>query len=237
MTFYAQLSRYYDGLFAPEQGDMDFVLSLLQGKTRLLDVGCGTGNNTEFFSEKGRAVTGIDSEAAMIGVALKKHIQPGISYIHTDMMNIDERFGFSAFDAVTCFGNTLAHLPSRGAVSAFCGKSSYVLEPEGMLIVQLLNYDRIIAKNIRELPPLESDEAVLKRRYEHRDGRMLFIVELTDKTTGAVLENSTELYPIGRYQVADILDIAGFRNISWYGSAQGAPLTEDSFAIMAVCRR
>lgn len=237
MSLYSEISRYYDGLFTVEQGSMSYVNTLLAGKERLLDVGCGSGNMTELFAAPGREVVGIDSNATMIDLAGQAHVKPGVCYKAMDMMAIDEHFGFSAFDAVLCFGNTLAHLPSRGPVSAFCGKAAYVLEPDGLLIIQILNYDRILSQKISELPPLESDQARMTRRYDWQDGRMLFVVELTDKQTGQVTEAGTELYPMGRGEFAAVLHTAGFRNIDWYGSALGAPLEEDSFAIMAVCKR
>ena len=39
---------------------------------RMLDIGCGTGNNLQFFREKWCSVTGIDSSAEMLEIAQSK---------------------------------------------------------------------------------------------------------------------------------------------------------------------
>lgn len=66
--------------------------------TELLDVGCGTGHWTRFFSERGFQVTGIDISPAMVRVAREKGI-PGASFAVADAHGLpfdDGRFAVSA---------------------------------------------------------------------------------------------------------------------------------------------
>ena len=77
------------------------ILSLLpdlRGK-RVLDLGCGYGENCRLFSESGaEAVVGIDISDKMLSVAKSENAFGNISYIKMPMENIDELSG--RFDVV-----------------------------------------------------------------------------------------------------------------------------------------
>ena len=53
----------------------ELILDLVAPRAgeRILDVGCGTGENLQFFRNKWCNVTGIDSSAEMLKIARAKH--------------------------------------------------------------------------------------------------------------------------------------------------------------------
>lgn len=64
----------------------------------MLEVGCGTGHWSEFFSKKGFTVIGVDSSKAMLDIAIKKNIA-NCTFINADAGNLpfnDETFNFVA---------------------------------------------------------------------------------------------------------------------------------------------
>jgi len=61
----------YDRL---EKKAIDRLLPNIDDGSRFLEVGCGTGHWSEYFSNRGFEVTGIDVSKEMIEVAKKKHI-------------------------------------------------------------------------------------------------------------------------------------------------------------------
>ena len=65
------LGRAYDSL---EKKAMERMLPDPMNANRLLDVGCGTGHWSAFFTEHGFIVTGVDISPEMIAVAREKHI-------------------------------------------------------------------------------------------------------------------------------------------------------------------
>jgi ubiquinone/menaquinone biosynthesis C-methylase UbiE len=72
-TEYDQWYRQPKGRYADAQ-EKKLFLRLVQSQRgqSLLEVGCGTGHNLEFFSELGLNVTGIDSSEPMLQMAAKR---------------------------------------------------------------------------------------------------------------------------------------------------------------------
>ena len=58
---------------------------------------------------------------------------------------------FSAFDGVLCFGNILPHLPDEVAIHRFFSSVYQSLHNDGVFIVEVLNYDRILAEKKQTL--------------------------------------------------------------------------------------
>lgn len=61
-----------DYIFARQKELVLDLIAPLAGE-RLLDIGCGTGNNLQIFNEKWCSLTGIDSSADMLEVARQKY--------------------------------------------------------------------------------------------------------------------------------------------------------------------
>lgn len=245
-AFYSRLSRYYDGVFAVSSEEMAFLRTRLAGLSPLLDAGCGTGNRTEHLCSGGVRIVAVDLDQGMIARAREAHSgcpeHPGgphgsIEYGVMDMMRIDEGFAGQRFAAVLCLGNTLVHLASPEEVTDFCRKAHGLLEPGGLLVMQILNYDRILDKGIRSLPDLESTEARFSRRYEWRDGAMHFMTALHILETGETVSGDAVLYPLRMHELDAALRTAGFAETEYFGGYDGSPQTEESFVTLSISRK
>lgn len=234
MHFYQELSRRYDQIFPVNAQEMAFANSLLAGKNRLLDIGCGTGNKTELLAAPGRAVTAFDQDAAMIEKARTEHAAPAVEYMTLDMRDMEKCFADGEFDAALCLGNTLVHLTEPGML-AMLRQTARILTADGLFVTQILNYDRILNQGINELPRIETADSVFIRHYEWRNGEMHFVTDLT--TGGETLRNDIVLRPLRQGELAGMLAAAGFGNVDYYGNYAGAPYQADSFHLIAAARK
>ena len=235
MGFYEDLSPYYDEVFAVDEAEMHFVSNQLRDQSHILDIGCGTGNKTIFLSTPGKTVTAVDQDSAMLLKARESNARPNIRYQQADMANLKQSLGTERFDGVVCLGNTLVHLPSAAAIGSLLQTVSDLMRTDGVCIVQILNYDRILDQGIRDLPFLETPHTRFARRYEPSGDKLLFVTDLEIKETGAVFHNEIPLYPLRGEELAAMLSSAGFMRTEYFGSYQGAALQTDSFVTIAVC--
>ena len=236
MGFYQELSRYYDELFPVDTAEMAFITEQIAGRERLLDIGCGTGNKTVHCSEAVGHVHAFDQDEGMIARALSDNSRPNIRYEVLDMRDMARHFNGLGFDAALCLGNTLVHLDGPAGIAPFLAGLRSLLRPGGVCVIQILNYDRILDRHIRDLPPLESARASFSRQYRLEGGKLHFLTAVTVKASGNSYTNDVLLYPLRRSELERLLAEARFPAPSWYGNYQGAPLDESSFTAIAVCR-
>lgn len=235
MGFYEELSRQYDAIFPADAAEMAFAAGLVGHSRSLLDLGCGTGNKTVHFAVPGRRITGIDLDAGMIEKARRDNAADGVDYRVMDMAAAPQAFAPHSFDAVLCLGNSLVHLDGTPAIGALLAGLHGLLSAGGRLLVQILNYDRILDSGVRELPPLASDTALFTRRYEPDGDRLRFITRLTLKN-GPSFENDIPLYPLRRGELTALLGAAGFSGCEDYGNYAGDPYTPESFVLLSLSR-
>ncbi len=145
---------------------------------RLLDLGCGTGEHARFLVEQGFEVAGVDASASMIEKALDEPLPPGLRFVHGDVAELESLIE-GRFGGAICLGNTLPHIRTDRALGSFLRGLRRRLSPGASWILQLLNYERIVARKERHLPlnfrPHEDGESVFLRLMEvEDDGRVLF---------------------------------------------------------------
>jgi ubiquinone/menaquinone biosynthesis C-methylase UbiE len=156
-----------------------------------------------------------------------------------NMLAIDERFPESYFDTVICFGNTLVHLLNDDDISQFLKAAFKVLSSEGKLTIQILNYQHIIANQIKSLPLIDNKNIRFERNYEFEDdpGLISFNTKLIVKSTGQEIINSTKLYAIRKNELQQILEKTGFTSIEFFGGFNLEPLTDKNLPLVLSCQK
>ena len=156
-----------------------------------------------------------------------------------NMLEVNEIFEENSFDRVVSFGNTLVHLDSREEVEEFFQKVYKTLKFNGFFIVQIINYNRIIEKNIKNLPTIDNEKVKFVRDYEYDKsiGKVDFITELTIKEANLNIKNNIKLLALTKIEIQKFLGEIGFRNIEFYGDFEGRELSDNSEAVIFVAQK
>ena len=237
--FYESIAKVYDYIFPKNRKQLEFVESIkkISSEEKILDIGCATGNLTEFLGEKTRNIVGIDLDKELLKEAKEKH--PNLNFENMNMLKINEKFEENSFDRVVSFGNTLVHLDSREEVEEFFQKVYKTLKFNGFFIVQIINYNRIIEKNIKNLPTIDNEKVKFVRDYEYDKsiGKVDFITELTIKEANLNIKNNIKLLALTKIEIQKFLGEIGFRNIEFYGDFEGRELSDNSEAVIFVAQK
>jgi glycine/sarcosine N-methyltransferase len=229
------IPAFYDSL-APDYDDMTgfgkrFVhekpfFRLLVENHRIataLDAGCGTGFHSLLLAQLGVRVTAVDVSGEMLD-RLERHgreMDLPVSRLRSDFQSLRE-FAPGPFDAVFCMGNTLPHLLNEADIRIALANFAAILIPGGMLFLQMLNYNRILATRDRIQSAKESNGVTFVRFYDFDDNRglVLFNILRIEKKeenlkTGLI---TVPLLPVTSERILTMLEECGYRQIRTFGS-------------------
>lgn len=153
-------------------------LALFGNKPRILDLGCGPGNESMRLANEGAEVAGIDYSENCICIARERNID--IPFYCMDFMEIDASLGM--FDGIfSC--SSLIHMDEAdmktvlGRISAVLKKNGYFLIIYRTGVGQILQYPEIGGNKIQRTIRLYSREKIIsifgEKNYSYvQDGAM-----------------------------------------------------------------
>jgi SAM-dependent methyltransferase len=235
-AFYDDLGHEYDVMvswaerLAREEAFFRRVFDA-NGARSALDAACGTGMHAIAFARQGLRCAGADLSPAMIDKARENARAAGVS-VRFEICGFGglSRLFSEPFEAVTCLGNSLPHLPDDETLAAALGDFASVLAPGGVLVIQNRNYDRVLREKTRFMPVTsrtdDSGETLFLRITDFLGGESLsFSIVTLRKRNGAWGQTvkTTPLRAMRRETLENALHGAGFRSVETYGSFAFAP--------------
>jgi len=244
MSFYEDIHRYYEDIFPAGQSQVAFLTGVLSrgGAAYVLDAACGTGAYARALARVGFMVTGLDFEEAMVREARRRAAESEYAdRLHFERGDMRKLEGFSAaFDALICLGNSLPHLLTDEDIHAFFrGGREALRGGRSLLILQTVNFDRVLGKKDYRFPVITKEEKKLtfSRAYSPRqDGLLDFHTELSLEKGGETVNrnNTVPLRPLLKKELDMFLRQNGFFSPDYYGSFDFGPWNPDSAATILV---
>jgi 2-polyprenyl-3-methyl-5-hydroxy-6-metoxy-1,4-benzoquinol methylase len=183
------------------------------------DVGCGTGVDSISLSQLGFNVTAFDPSLEMISTAStnSEKYNCKIKFYNFAADNIPKTF-YNKFDLVVSLGNTLANIPSS-KIDKSVAKLFKLLKKDGRVLIQILNYEKILREKERIVNITIKDGEYFIRFYDFGKKDLTFnILKFnSDQTTKKELI-STTIYPYTLKNFKMIFKSAGFSDIKLFGS-------------------
>ncbi len=139
---FGRISHRYDAWYRTPRGAMydrlekraiDSLLPCVPNGGRLLEIGCGTGHWSEYFSNKGFDVTGVDLSEEMIAIARQRKVSRAVFDV-SDAARLP--FGDASFDVAAAITALEFTADPAGVVAEMV---RCVKKAGGMLIVGVLN--------------------------------------------------------------------------------------------------
>lgn len=241
---YKEFSHYYDKIFQSNKHQIGFIQNRTPVQGRILDLAAGTGNQILPLFQSGYQVYAVEYDQEMHTRLLMKMDGkvPSDQIILGDMRHVEQYFPTASFDTIYCIGNSLVHLSSLNEIRDLLRKTYARLKTGGTVIIQVINYDRILEKRITSLPTIINREDPNEQVEFTRDytivnsHKVLFKTRLTVYQENVPVQEITgevPLYPLSSEDLNLALEDAGFKQIRFYGSFKEEAYQNNAYALVA----
>lgn len=225
-----------------------------EGVRKVVDIGAGSARHAILFATWGLDVIAVDPDDSMLEQA---HVNAA-RYVHDVAGNCGSldilkggfgelhRLEVGKVDAVTCTGNALPHVDGRDGLTEALADFASVIVPGGILVMHLLNHERLLAKRSRAIPPkvVETGDGTLVfvRVIDYPEGDEFLdfdFVTLARDRAGewSIASRRSPHTAIPLALLEKELSCAGFGRVKAYGGHDGHAVSEADESIIVVAHR
>lgn len=241
MAFYEEISKYYDNIFPTGDEQVRFLKEVLGTTPKsVLDIACGTGGYSLELATQGYDVTAVDLDAEMVRQLDIKSQKKGLSVrtIQANMLDLNSKLS-EKFNLAFCIGNSIVHLENLLQIKEFLISAKKLIEIDGSLVLQIINFDRILLRNIKSLPTIEDKNIGLsfERNYKYDKKINTIYFNTILSVDGTNYENEIPLYPLLQDELVEAVTDAGFKKVKLFGDFNGSEFDKyNSFMLVLWAR-
>jgi len=114
-----------------------------------------------------------------------------------------------------------------------------LMETDGSLVIQIINFDRILLKDIKSLPTIEDKNIGLsfERNYSYDKQKNTIYFNTKLSVDGRIFENEIPLYPLLQDELVEAVTDAGFKKVKLFGDFNGSEFDKyNSFMLVLWAR-
>ncbi|MCU0847933.1 MAG: class I SAM-dependent methyltransferase [Spirochaetes bacterium] len=241
MKLYNDLAEYYFSIENNHRNindDISFILKIIPSikDSKLLDIGCGTGEHLKVLSGKGLTCIGIDSSPEMLRIAKMRNPDKKISFIRMDMASFDF---YEEFDVALSIFGTFNYVLEDSDVDRVFWNTWRALKSNGTAVFEIWNsipIEIIHKKDLSHISTTAYEDVKIDRERGFR------ILEYPNKTVVEVNYNYLIKTGSGQKTVRDrhvmrtftydeikkFIEGNSFRIINVFSSFKNDPYTEKS---------
>lgn len=246
MDFYDELASDYDAITgsAGRTGRAEEFVRVLAARFPIksaLDAACGTGLYAIQLARAGVRSVGADISPAMLAQARKFAFEAkvNVEWLYCPMQQLAGELA-ERFDAVLCMGNSIPHLLSdadlESTVAGFLG----LLNPGGIVVLQLLNYARSISRQERIVGINRQGQRDFVRFYDFQGAQAQFNILEIDWSAGQPQHrlHTTTLRMYTAEALRQALTQHGSDRVELFGGLDFAPFDKDrDETVMLIARK
>jgi glycine/sarcosine N-methyltransferase len=201
-----------------------------------LDVACGTGLHAILLAQLGIKTTGADISETMLKQARlhAKDLGVEVTWLLSSMKELHKNQE-NTYDSVFCLGNSIPHILNKNALKKTFKGFYCLLNPGGLLVIQLLNYHKIYAIENRIIGIHREKDTEYIRFYDLYP-TLQFNVLIINRDGDKISHNlqSTKLYPYRKKELEFYLLECRFNEIEYYGDMEFHPFDKDSSSNLVI---
>ena len=219
--FYNQLAFDYDRMISfgklvesRKKSLKNFVRPKMKSA---IDLGCGSGVDSIALTSLGLKVTAFDPSRNMIKAAKENARKYGlkINFYNKSVDLIPVSFN-QQHDLVISLGNTFANIEKKNFLFSL-KKCFDLLKPEGVVLIQVLNYRKVLREKQRVVNINSSENNYFIRFYDFIRYGLIFNILFFNKENPSDFKFiSTKLFPYTEDDFISGLKKAGFRKIVFF---------------------
>jgi SAM-dependent methyltransferase len=149
----------------------------------VLDLGAGFGKHAIALARRGARVTAIDSSVELLRLLADLARDLPIRAVHDDLLQFRNHVADTP-SAILCLGDTITHLPGRGAVERLIEQASVALARGGVFAVSFRDYSLPLVGDRRFIPVRSDDTRILTCFLEYEPHSVL-VHDILDERTAA----------------------------------------------------
>lgn len=215
-----RFAKSYDDFVKRKSLLPDGLLRLIRSTKAksILEFGCGTGSAAVGLSLEKYNVTAVDLSADMLKSARDKarKYKSDSQFRKGDITAIDLK---TKFDLLICLGNTMPLIYRLPAARRLFANFARHLNPGGTLIIQQLNYNRILKDKPRTFAVDHSGDSIRIKQYEYGKTLIEFAVTIMDLShiPPRIHTSKSRIRPWRKNDLLKELKKAGFHKLRAYG--------------------